>query len=63
MLPARRGDVGDRLAVEAALSPFARSPMETIPTRRFSRLTTGRRRTFTSLMFCAMSSSSWSSKQ
>src|SRR5688500_16978767 len=41
----------------------AMSPSDTMPTRRFSRLTTGRRRTLMSPMFCATWSRSSSSKQ
>src|SRR5438874_2375448 len=47
--------------VAARVSFCATSPNETMPTRRFSRFTTGRRRTCCSLMFFATWSSSSSS--
>ena len=45
------------------LAVFAMSPSETIPTRRFSRLRTGSRRTCCSARFSATSATSSSSKQ
>lgn len=45
------------LAVPLGPSDKAMSPSETIPTSRLSRLITGRRRTFTSAIFAATSSS------
>src|SRR4051812_28675495 len=51
------------LTVFASSSVHAMSPSETMPTRRLSWLTTGRRRTLMSAIFNATSSTSSSSKQ